>query len=135
MVKGRGKMVVVPIVIAVVVVASALIFVYMGGLASPEPTEYHYKVTVHDTYDNLAGNTLELRVFSYLAEGYETVDVTSGTGYILGDYGSIIKVIGVVNGVVDDAYYSVNIDELTRISACGLLFDIIIVLKTATPPT
>ena len=102
-------------------------FLYISGLVSiNQQEEWNYKVTIRDDYDNLAGNTLELKVFDYLAEGYEIVDVTSGVGYIMDDYGSSMKVIGIVNGEVDDAYYTVTTEQWTTFSTCGLLFEILI---------
>ena len=113
--------------IVAVVVTAIVMFVAMGGLSLfDESVGATYKVTVTNYDGSLVGSELELKCFGLLSEGYEIVSLNNGVGYILGDYGGSVKVVGILNGVEDDAYYSVPVGTKSLLSTCGDLFYILI---------
>ena len=123
----RKRIILVVVIILVIIAVGVFAFVYMGGLALlNQQGEGTYRVTIRDDYLVLTGNTVELKVFDYLADGYEVVDVSSGVGYIMNDYGSSMNVVVIINGVEEDAYATVNVGELMWLSGSGVLFGALI---------
>ena len=96
--------------------AVALVAVVFVGLVNTGVVDHplaNYRITVTEMHPDLQGHKLEILIYKAGLELMETVDISSGVGFVLGDYGDSFMVMTQLDGTRGDFTQTLSVGEST----------------------